>query len=61
MRILGWFKMIFRQNKPLRQGSLSLEYFDEQEITKEKFAISRRQDEAIRLRLRKPVNRAFET
>jgi hypothetical protein len=32
--------MIFWQNKPLRQGSLSLEYFDEQEITKEKFAIS---------------------
>jgi hypothetical protein len=61
MRILGWFKMIFRQNKPLRRGCLSLEYFDEQEITKEKFAISRRQDEAIRLRLRKPVNRAFET
>jgi hypothetical protein len=53
--------MIFRQNKPLQRGCLSLEYFDEQEITKEKFAISWRQDEAIRLRLRKPVNRAFET
>jgi hypothetical protein len=37
MRILGWFKMIFRQNKPLQQGGLSLEYFDEREITKEKF------------------------